>query len=164
MTEVWGALRVLHEHQISHGDLCCGEITVHDGRVQFGGFDNAEYGATDAQLQSDIAQLLVTTSAMYDPPSAVAAAIEAFGQDTVLIASRRLTKTAVPARIRESVTDAKTVIAAAREQVQQQTGADKIRTETITRFTRMQLVQLVLWVALVYVCLLYTSPSPRDRS
>ena len=42
------------------------EITVDDGTVLFGGFGSAEYGATDTQLQSDIAQLLVTTSALYD--------------------------------------------------------------------------------------------------
>ncbi len=90
------ALRTLHDHQISHGDLRSKEITVDDGAVLFGGFGNAEYGATDAQLQSDIAQLLVTTTALYDPQSAVAAAIEAFGRDTVLTASRRLTKAAVP--------------------------------------------------------------------
>ena len=45
------------------------EITVDDGTVLFGGFDNAEYGATDAQLQSDIAQLLVTTTDVYDAPT-----------------------------------------------------------------------------------------------
>ena len=67
----------------------------------FGGFDYAEYGATDAQLQSDIAQLLVTTTALYDAPTAVRAAIDVFGKDAVLTASRRLTKAAVPRRIRE---------------------------------------------------------------
>ncbi len=157
---VWAALKTLQDNQISHGDLCCGEITVHDGRVQFGGFVNAEYGATDAQLQSDIAQLLVTTSAMYDPQSAVAAAIDTLGRDTVLTASRRLTKTAVPARIRDAVDDPKAVIEAAREQVLHQTGADNIRSETITRFTRVQLIQLVLLVALVYVAYPFISTVP----
>ena len=82
--------------------------------VLFGGFGNAEYGATDAQLQSDIAQLLVTTTALYDAETAVRAAIDVFGKDAVLTASRRLTKAAVPKRIRESVTDAGAVISAAR--------------------------------------------------
>src|SRR5947209_1410225 len=90
----WESLRILNNHQIAHGDLRAATITVDDGSVQFGGFGNAEYGGTDAQLQSDIAQLLVTTSALYDAESAVGAAIEAFGKDTVLTASRRLTKSA----------------------------------------------------------------------
>ena len=62
---------VLHDHQISHGDLRDKEITVDDGTVLFGGFGNAEYGATDAQLQSDIAQLLVTTTELYGAEAAV---------------------------------------------------------------------------------------------
>ncbi|HEX9174656.1 MAG TPA: TIGR00374 family protein, partial [Mycobacterium sp.] len=157
---VWESLRVLHDHQISHGDLRSKHITVDDGTVRFGGFGTAEYGATDAQLQSDIAQLLVTTTDVYDAPSAVSAAIAVFGNETILTASRRLTKSAVPKRIQESVSDAGTVISAARDEVKHQTGADQIRTETITRFTRNQIIQLVLLVALVYVAYPFISTVP----
>lgn len=157
---VWNALRPLHDHQISHGDLRGKEITVEDGAVLFGGFGNAEYGATDAQLQSDIAQLLVTTTALYDAESAVTAAIEAFGRDAVLTASRRLTKAAVPSRVRDAVPDAKAVMTAARDEVKRQTGADQIQTETITRFTRTQVIQLVLLGALVYVAYPFISTVP----
>ena len=157
---VWESLRVLHDHQISHGDLRSKHITVDDGAVRFGGFGTAEYGATDAQLQSDIAQLLVTTTDVYDAPSAVSAAIAVFGNETILTASRRLTKSAVPKRIQESVSDAGTVISAARDEVKHQTGADDIRTETITRFTRNQIIQLVLLVALVYVAYPFISTVP----
>ncbi len=158
--KVWNALRMLHDHQISHGDLRSREITVEDGAVLFGGFGSAEYGATDTQLQSDIAQLLVTTSALYDAPSAVGSAIEAFGRETVLAASGRLTKTAVPARVRDAVPDAKAVMARARDEVKHQTGADQIQAETITRFTRNQVIQLVLLVALVYVAYPFISTVP----
>ncbi|WP_374022951.1 YbhN family protein [Mycobacterium sp. HNNTM2301] len=157
---VWDALRSLNAQQIAHGDLRGNEITVDGGAVRFGGFHNAEYGATDAQLQSDIAQLLVTTSALYDPKSAVAAAIDAFDRDIILSASRRLTKVAVPRLIRRSVPDAGAVISAARAEVKRQTGADQIKTETITRFTRSQLIQLVLFGALVYVAYPFVSTAP----
>ena len=43
----WESLRILNDHQISHGDLRANEITVDDGTVLFGGFGSAEYGATD---------------------------------------------------------------------------------------------------------------------
>ncbi|HUH71282.1 MAG TPA: lysylphosphatidylglycerol synthase transmembrane domain-containing protein [Mycobacterium sp.] len=160
VARVWEALRSLHDYQISHGDLRSDEITVSDGEVLFGGFGSAEYGATDAQLQSDIAQLLVTTSALYGAQSAVGAAIDAFGKDAVLTASRRLTKSAVPKRIRESVADSGAVISDARAEVMRQTGADQIKTETITRFTRGQVIQLVLLVALVYVAYPFISTVP----
>jgi uncharacterized protein (TIRG00374 family) len=164
VARIWGALRVLHDQHISHGDLRAKKITVDGGVVQFGGFEHAEYGATDAQLQSDIAQLLVTTSALYDVPTAVRAAIGVFGKAAVLTASRRLTKAAVPKRIRECIPDSRRVIAAARDEVQLQTGADEIRTETVTRFNRNQIIQMVLLVALVYVALPFISTVPTFLS
>ncbi|OBG85890.1 hypothetical protein A5698_03405 [Mycobacterium sp. E136] len=160
VSRVWESLRELHDCQISHGDLRSSEITVDDDAVLFSGFDNAEYGATDAQLRSDIAQLLVTTTHLYDAQSAVRAAIDAFGKDTVLSASRRLTMAAVPLRIRSSVTGAKAVISAAREEVKRQARVDEIRAETVTRFTRSQVIQLVLLAALVYVAYPFLSSVP----
>ena len=160
LDRVWGALRALHDHQISHGDLRPSEITVDNGAVLFGGFGNSEYGAPDAHLQSDIAHLLVTTAAAYDAESAVGAAIDTFGKEQILTASRRLTKTAVPARIRNSLADGRGVISAVRDEVMRQTGADQLKAETITRFTRKQVIQLVLLVALVYVAYPFISTVP----
>ncbi|PRC57461.1 TIGR00374 family protein, partial [Mycobacterium sp. ITM-2017-0098] len=85
----------LHSQQISHGDLRSTEITVVDGTPLFGGFTHAEFGASDAQLHTDVAQLLITTTDLYGAPKAVAAAITVFGHESVLAASRRLTKAAV---------------------------------------------------------------------
>jgi uncharacterized membrane protein YbhN (UPF0104 family) len=103
---------------------------------------------------------LVTTSALYDAKSAVGAAIDAFGKDTVLSASRRLTKSAVPKQIRQPIAKAGAVISDTRAEVKRQTGADQIKTETITRFTRRQVIQLVLLVALVYVAYPFISTVP----
>jgi glycosyltransferase 2 family protein len=160
VSTVWKSLGVLHQHQIAHGDLRTREITLDDGKALFGGFGSAEFGATEVQLQADIAQLLVSTTATFGAEAAVCAAIDVFGKETVLSASRRLTKSAVPARIRNSVTDAGTVITAARDEVKRQTGADQIKAETITRFTRSQVIQMVLLVALVYVAYPFISTVP----
>jgi uncharacterized protein (TIRG00374 family) len=160
VAKVWESLGVLHDHLISHGDLRSREITVDDGKALFGGFGNAEYGASSVQLQADVAQLLMTTSAIYGAGPAVSAAIETFGRDAVLAASSRLTKSAMPQRIREPLSDSKTVMSATRDEVKRQTGADQIHAETITRFTRYQLIQLVLLVALVYVAYPFISTVP----
>lgn len=160
VARVWGALHVLHEQHISHGDLRAKKITVGGDEVLFGGFEHAEYGATDAQLQSDIAQLLMTTSALYGAPTAVRAAMGVFGKATVLTASRRLTKAAVPRRIRDPIPDSKAVLSAVRDEVKLQTGADEIETANVTRFNRNQIVQMVLLVALVYVALPFISTVP----
>ncbi len=158
--KVWEALRDLHTRTISHGDLRAAEITVDDGAVQFGGFGYAEYGATDAQLQTDVAQLLLTTAELHDTESAVAAAIEVLGADAVLVASRRLTKHAVGERFWKQLPDARSVATATREEVMRQTGTDSISTENITRFTRNQIIQLVLIGALVYVAYPFLTAVP----
>ncbi len=158
---IWHSLGVLQRNQISHGDMRLTEMTVDDDAVLFGGFGNAEYGASEEQLQSDVAALLVTTSARFGADTAVPAAIGALGTDAVLAASRRLTRSAIPPRIRRAVDDYKGVMAGARDEVKQQTGAQAIQTETITRFTRKQLIQLVLLVALVYVTYPFISTMPK---
>ncbi|KWX67345.1 lysylphosphatidylglycerol synthase transmembrane domain-containing protein [Mycobacterium sp. NAZ190054] len=159
VTRVWDSLGVLHSQQISHGDLRSRSITVVDGTPLFGGFTHAEYGASDAHLHTDIAQLLLTTAHLYGVEKAVAAAITVFGFEPVLAASRRLTKAAVPKRVRAAVPD-DGMMSAVREEVKNQTGADQIETATITRFTRNQLIQMVLLVALVYVAYPFISSVP----
>ncbi|MGE2832600.1 flippase-like domain-containing protein [Mycobacterium sp. SMC-4] len=160
VTRVWDSLGILHSQQISHGDLRANQITVDEGTPLFGGFIYAEYGASEAQLHADIAQLLVTTSDLYEAEDAVRAAITVFGNEQVLDASRRLTKAAVPKRVREPVSDAGAALSLLRDEVKRQTGADQIPVATITRFTRNQLIQLVLLVALVYVAYPFISSVP----
>ncbi len=157
---VWESFGTLHRHQVSHGDLRPSEITVDCGTALFGGFGNSEYGASEEQLQADIAQLLATTTDRFGATAAVRAAIDVLGTDTVLAASRRLTRSAMPPRIRRSLSDPKSVLAAARDEVKLQTGAEAIQTESITRFNRKQVIQLVLLVALVYVAYPFISTVP----
>ncbi len=160
VSRLWDSLGVLHSQQISHGDLRSKEITVVDGTPMFGGFNYAEYGASEAHLHTDIAQLLLTTTDLYGAEPAVQAAITVFGNEVVLAASRRLTKAAVPKRLRISVRDAGAAMSTARDEVKRQTGADQIKTETITRFSRSQLIQTVLLVALVYVAYPFIASVP----
>ncbi|UXA18861.1 lysylphosphatidylglycerol synthase transmembrane domain-containing protein [Mycobacterium sp. SMC-4] len=160
VARVWDGLGMLHSQQIAHGDLRTDQITIDDGTPLFGGFTSAEYGASEAHLHADIAQLLVTTADLYGAEDAVRAAITVFGNEEVLGASRRLTKAAVPKRVRDSVADAGTSMTTLRDEVKRQTGADQIQTATITRFTRNQLIQLVLLVALVYVAYPFISSVP----
>jgi uncharacterized protein (TIRG00374 family) len=160
VSEIWGALSVLQLHQISHGDLRRSELRHDRGTVLLTGFGYAELGATTPQLQSDIAQLLLTTSAMFGRERAVRAALAQLGEDTVLAASARLTKAALPARIRKSVADPATVLAATREELMRQTDTDTIETAQVTRLSRNQIIQLALLIGLVYVAYPYISAVP----
>ena len=103
----------------------------------------------------------MTTSALYDPPTAVRAAIGRLRQggrpDGIAAAHESRcaqTHPGAPSPIPAGC------IVAARDEVKLQTGADEIQTETVTRFNRNQIIQMVLLVALVYVALPFISTVP----
>ncbi|WP_032407881.1 lysylphosphatidylglycerol synthase transmembrane domain-containing protein [Rhodococcoides fascians] len=157
---LWSALNTLHENQISHGDLHRGELRLHDGAALFCGFGHAELGASDAQMQSDVAQLLLTTADLFGSHRAVATAVEVLGIDVVIAASGRLTKSAIPLRVRQSVADAGKTMKSVRLEVLEQTGAARIEAEQVTRFSRNQIISLVLLIGLVYVAYPFISAVP----
>ncbi|GAD83111.1 hypothetical protein NCAST_17_00930 [Nocardia asteroides NBRC 15531] len=157
---VWRSLAKLHENQISMGDLPPDYVRVSQGDTLFGGFAAAEFGASEAQRQTDIAQLLVSTTSLYGKHEAVSAAIDVLGERAVVTAARRLTKSAMPNGIRKSVPQWTKVMATAREEVRERTGHDRIQSEQLTRFSRNQLIQLVLLFALVYVAYPFFSQVP----
>ncbi|MGX1804927.1 lysylphosphatidylglycerol synthase transmembrane domain-containing protein [Nocardia sp. NPDC055321] len=161
LTAVWQALDKMHKAQISHGDLRAEDIRIlEDGQVRFGGFMQSEFGAYEVRFQSDVAQLLLTGSALFGTETSVRTAIAALGTQRVLSASRRLTKTAIPELVRKSVHEPGALMKSTREEVAKQTGQDKIQAAQITRFSRNQFIQLVLLIGLVYVAYPYISAVP----
>lgn len=159
-TSIWHGLQTLHEMQISHGDLRSEELRNDNGTALFGGFSNSELGASDAQMQSDVAQLLISTSALFGEERAVRIAIDTLGEDIVVTAAGRLTKTAIPTRVLKSVPDGKAVMNKVRDEIVEQTDTVKIAREQVTRFTRNQIIQLVLLIGLVYVAYPFISAVP----
>lgn len=157
---LWTSLGELHAHQMTHGDLRASEIRIDDDQALFDGFAYAELGPSEAQIQSDTAQLLLTTAGLFGVEAAVRAALAARGRDRVLAASGRLTKSAMPSRLRKPVPDSAAMLGAIRDEVSNQTDIDKIAPEQVTRFTRNQIIQLVLLIGLVYVAYPFISQVP----
>ncbi|MFC4605920.1 lysylphosphatidylglycerol synthase domain-containing protein [Rhodococcus kronopolitis] len=157
---VWDGLALLHAQQISHGDLRPENIRTAPEGALFDGFSRSEVGASDVDVQSDIAQLLLVSAGLFGVEPAVREAVSAVGAAQVIAASGRLTRSAMPRRIRAVVSDPKALMAATRAEVRAQTNTDEIRIEQVTRFTRNQLIQLVLLIALVYVAYPFVSAVP----
>ncbi|AYF74575.1 lysylphosphatidylglycerol synthetase family protein [Nocardia yunnanensis] len=161
LTRVWQALHSMHTAQISHGDLRTDEIRVlDDGTVLFEGFVQSEFGAYKVRFDSDVAQLLLSSSALFGAEPVVRTALEVLDKQAVLDASARLTRTAMPAHLRKAVPDAGDLMKKLRAEVAEQTGQDKIGAAQITRFSRNQIIQLVLLIGLVYVAYPYISQVP----
>ncbi len=160
LAAVWDGLRQLHAHQMSHGDLRTENIRTGPEGVYFDGFARSEVGASDTMLLSDVAQLLLVSADLFGVERAVAVAVTEVGPDRVIEASGRLTRTATPSRIRRSVTDPAALMAAIRAEVRSQTDTEVIRDEQVTRFSRNQVIQLVLLIGLVYVAYPFLSQVP----
>ncbi|WP_225725799.1 MULTISPECIES: lysylphosphatidylglycerol synthase transmembrane domain-containing protein [unclassified Nocardia] len=160
LPSVWKSLATLHAEQIAHGDLNPHEIRIANGTTLFGGFNAAEYGASDAQIHADAAQLMVATTALFGAETAVHAAMDSLGQQAVLAASGRLIKSAMPSGLRKAIPDWSAAVSAARDEVGKQTGRDRIEADRVTRFSRNQLIQLVLLIGLVYVAYPFISQVP----
>ncbi|MGW4241518.1 lysylphosphatidylglycerol synthase transmembrane domain-containing protein [Nocardia sp. NPDC004722] len=161
LASAWRALNSMHQAQISHGDLRTDEIRVlDDDTVLFEGFVQSEFGAYKVRFDSDVAQLLLSSSALFGPEPAVRTALEVLDKQAVLDASTRLTKTAMPAHLRKAVPEAGALMKDLRAEVAEQTGQDKIAAAQVTRFSRNQIVQLVLLIGLVYVAYPYISQVP----
>lgn len=157
---LWQSLAVLHDHQIFHGDLRGSEVRVENGTGLFVGFGYAELGTTEARVDSDTAQLLLTTAGHFGPENAVRSALEAIGTDRVIRACGRLTRTAQPRRIRSSIPGSVRLMEEIRHEAAEQTGTDEIRMARVTRIGRNQIVQLVLLVGLVFVGYPYATQAP----
>ncbi|MVU79965.1 flippase-like domain-containing protein [Nocardia sp. ET3-3] len=160
LTRVWQALHSMHLAQISHGDLRTEEIRILDDTVLFGGFVQSEFGAYKVRFDSDVAQLLLSSAALFGAESAVRTALDVLDKQAVLDASARLTKTAMPKHVRDAIPDAGERMKAIRAEVTEQTGLDKIEAAQVTRFSRNLIIQLVLLIGLVYVAYPYISQVP----
>lgn len=157
---IWRSLDVLHDHQICHGDLRGAEIRVDRGVARFAGFGFAELGTSRARVDSDTAQLLLTTSAHFGPERAVRSALAAVGAEQVISACGRLTRSAQPRQVRKAIPGSMQLMEEIRDEAAEQTGTDDIRMARVTRIGRNQIVQLVLLVGLVYVGYPYLAQAP----
>jgi len=157
---LWQTLHTAHVHQMAHGDLRASEIRVEGGTILFGGYAYSEFGATEVQMQSDNAQLLFATASLFGVDAAVDAAIRTQGADTILAASGRLTTAALPNRIRRTVADSAKLMTEIRDEVGAKNGIEKVAPAQVTRFSRNQLIQLVLLIGLVYVAYPFISQVP----
>ncbi|MFE2956357.1 lysylphosphatidylglycerol synthase transmembrane domain-containing protein [Nocardia tengchongensis] len=164
LTRVWQALHRMHQAQMSHGDLRTEEIRILDDEVLFGGFVQSEFGAYQVRFDSDVAQLLLSSAHLFGTEPAVRTALEVLDKQAVLDASARLTKTAMPGHVRKAVPDAGDLMKDIRAEVAEQTGQDKIEAAQINRFSRNQIIQLVLLIGLVYVAYPYISAVPTFAS
>ena len=132
----WALLGDLHEAGISHGSLDDIHIWVATfGGLQLMGFSDAAISPTDAQINEDVAAMLVLTTIGADADRAIAAARRARGDDDLVAMLPVLQIAALNARLRNHAKRHQLKISHLRKQTAAALGVDVPQTEQLTRVT-----------------------------
>jgi len=84
LIDIWRQLGALRSARIAHRDLRLANVIVdREGRAWVVDFGFAQAGATEDQLDRDVAELLASTATVVGPPRAVAAALAAVGPEAL---------------------------------------------------------------------------------
>jgi len=132
----WALLGDLHEAGISHGSLDDIHIWVDaSGGLQLMGFSDAAISPSDAQINEDVAAMLVLTTIGAGADRAIAAARRARGDDDLVAMLPVLQIAALNARLRNHAKRHKLKISHLRKQTAAALGVDVPPTEQLTRVT-----------------------------
>jgi uncharacterized membrane protein YbhN (UPF0104 family) len=146
LRDLWRSLSRLHEAGITHGAIDGRHILVlPDGTGAFGGFGGASAAPSDAQIQSDRAQLLVTTAIRVGDERAVSAAAGSLPPEDLSTVLPFIQPAALTRATRRSLKQARTELDALRGRAAAAAGTEPPKLEPIRRVT---------WSSLIIVALL----------
>jgi undecaprenyl-diphosphatase len=148
---IWDQVRELHARRTAHRNLGPGNIMLDtDGAVWIIDFGFAELAASEAHLNTDVAELLLALSARAGPRRAVATALDVIGADAVRSAAPRLQPMAVSTSVRQLIDAAKGLDEDVQEEVKAATGLEDIRFEELERVRPMTIVTVIAIGAAFY--------------
>ena len=148
LQKIWAKVAMLRERRTAHRDLRLANVFLaSDGEPWLIDFGFAELAATDGQLRSDVAELLMSTATVTGAERAVANAVAGIGPEAVADAASRIQPPALSGATREAVKKQKGLDQAVRDEIQRQTGVEQIELEDLER-VKSRTVLMVLGFAL----------------
>jgi len=150
---VWEQVAVLHDRRIAHRNLSLGNVVVaEDGDIWLTGFGFAELAADDAQLSTDVAQLLAATSVQIGPERAVAAAAQVLEPEAFEGAAPRLQPAALGSSTSAALKEHKGLLTDLQDEVRAEAGIEKIELEKLERINlRAVITALMLGLAFYFL-------------
>jgi uncharacterized membrane protein YbhN (UPF0104 family) len=145
--DCWHTLRQLHETGIAHGQFDDRHLSRDGTVVGMIDFRGATVAPSDAQLRTDEAQLLVTTSLAVGTERAVSAAVDALGAQPLVEALPFVQQTALTPRQRAALRRADIDLDALRTEAATAAGAAAPELRRLRRVTARSVLQVVLLVA-----------------
>jgi glycosyltransferase 2 family protein len=132
--QVWEQVAILRERRTAHRDLRLANVFLaDDGDPWLIDFGFAELAATDGQLRSDVAELVMSTATVVGPERAVANGITGIGPDAVAEASSRVQPLALSGATRAAMKQHKGLDEDVRSEIERQTGVEGVELEDLER-------------------------------
>jgi uncharacterized protein (TIRG00374 family) len=174
--DLWTSIRLLRQHRLAHRQLRTDNIIVDDaGKAWVIGLVVAELGATERQLDTDVAELLAALAVQMGAARAVASSVSALGGQAVAGAAAYLQPLALsgPTRARVRSWDRERSVSLSsgwarrglrpggrpsllgdlRSEVGRATGQSPPRLEPLARFTWKKALALLGAFAVIYLVL-----------
>ncbi|MFC8731355.1 flippase-like domain-containing protein [Luteimicrobium sp. NPDC057192] len=162
LDQLWDDLATLRRARVAHRAVRPAALAVRDdGRLVLSDFRSGQIAAPDVQLDLDLAQGLYTAALVAGAEAAVRTAVARLGPDLVVRGARGLGPVVVPREARGPRHARDALIEDVRLEVERQCDVQAVQTYQLSRFSRRQLVQLVLLVGLTYVALPLIGQLPR---
>jgi glycosyltransferase 2 family protein len=134
LADVWEQVRVLRDRRTAHRNLTPANIMVGtDGTAWLIDFGFAELAAPDADLNTDVAELMLALAARVGARRSVAVAIDVVGADAVRSAAPRLQPMAVSTSVRQLIATSEDLDSEVQDAVREATGLEEIQFATLER-------------------------------
>ena len=143
--DLWRGVDRMHQAGVAHGSLDAERLFVRgDGALAIGDFGRATGLASDADVQADRAQLLVTTALAIGSEGAIAVAVDALGAAALVDLLPYLQEAALSGASRAAVESADLDLDALRTATASATGSEVPDLVPLRRVTWGSLIQLAL--------------------
>jgi uncharacterized membrane protein YbhN (UPF0104 family) len=152
LRNIWDAVRVLHEHRVTHRSLTADRIllTGHD-QVMLLDPGDGDVAASDLQVRLDLAQLLAELALYVGPERAADLALEKAGADELVAVVPLLQRVALARSTRAALRRHRDVLPALRQRLLDAVPGGEVAPVRLERIRLRSLVTLVATVAAVYL-------------
>jgi glycosyltransferase 2 family protein len=152
LRNIWDAVRVLHEHRVTHRSLTADRILLTgDDRVMLLDPGDGDVAASDLQVRLDVAQLLAELSLYVGPERAADLALEKAGADELVAVVPLLQRVALARSTRAALRRRRDVLPALRQRLLAAVPGAEVTPVRLERIRFRSLVTLVATVAAAYL-------------
>lgn len=151
LDDIWQQVSDLRAHRIAHRDLWRAHILVDtDGAAWITDFAFSEVAASDAALDSDVAQMLALLAITVGTDRAVRSALDSLGVEALGRALPRLQPNALSGETRSRLKDRSGLLEELQDTIAERTGVDEPEYVPLERLSRRTIFTAVMLVAATY--------------